>query len=561
MAPADNPFEAFFNLIPTGAALYAPIVDAGGDVVDFRFVRLNPAGQRLLGLPALPANTFREQYPHSVPTGIFAQYREAYLTGQSSTYDVPYAGDGIDTYFRLVAQRSGELLIVNFTDMADLPRSAVEDSLRLDRARAQQAGAEAKRQRAELQVVFEQAPMAMAMLRGPKFLVEWANTRMGQIWGRPLHQLLGRPHFQALPDLAGQGFEQVFATVFETGQPYYLQELLVHIEQAHQSYQGYFNITYQPLYEEQRITGILASALEVTDQVLARQQVQHLNQELATINEELQATNGEYLATNTTLSRVQQQLQQLNQELEERVRVRTQELWELNRQLTRTNVDLDTFVYTASHDLKAPITNIESIALALRDTLPAVVQQDEVVTHLLDLLDKTVGRFQFTIAQLTDISRLQLAQVGPSEPVLLAAVVEDVRLDLTPLLDAAQTKLVIEIASDLVVTFSPANLRSIIYNLLSNAIKYRASDRPSRVQVRATRTAQAVVLAVQDNGLGLSALQQGQLFGLFHRLHTHVEGTGVGLYISKRLIENGGGTIAVESQSDAGTTFTVTFPT
>ncbi|SNR80973.1 PAS domain-containing protein [Hymenobacter mucosus] len=116
-----NPFEAFFDLVPTGAVLYAPVFDADGDLIDFRFVRLNPAGQRLLGLPPEPTKTFREQYPHSVPSGIFAQYRTAYLTGHASTCDVPYEGDGIDTFFRLVAQRSGELLVVNFTDMADFP--------------------------------------------------------------------------------------------------------------------------------------------------------------------------------------------------------------------------------------------------------------------------------------------------------------------------------------------------------------------------------------------------------------------------------------------------------
>ena len=68
------------------------------------------------------------------------------------------------------------------------------------------------------------------------------------------------------------------------------------------------------------------------------------------------------------------------------------------------------------------------------------------------------------------------------------------------------------------------------------------------------------MLTVQDNGLGMSEAQQRQLFGLFQRLHTHVEGTGVGLYITKRLVENGGGTIAVESHVDVGTTFTLTFP-
>jgi signal transduction histidine kinase len=235
-------------------------------------------------------------------------------------------------------------------------------------------------------------------------------------------------------------------------------------------------------------------------------------------------------------------------------------LQESNRQLTRTNVDLDTFVYTASHDLKAPITNIEGILQALRDTLPAAVQQDNTIGHLLNMLDQTVARFQLTITQLTDISRLQVAHVGPAEPVHLATVVEDVRLDLIPALAAAHTHLTVEVAPALLVSFSLANLRSIVYNLLSNAIKYCAPDRPSQVRVRAEQTPHAVVLTVQDNGLGLSELQQRRLFGLFQRLHTHVEGTGVGLYISKRLIENAGGTITVQSQPNEGSTFTVTFP-
>jgi signal transduction histidine kinase len=229
-------------------------------------------------------------------------------------------------------------------------------------------------------------------------------------------------------------------------------------------------------------------------------------------------------------------------------------------QLQRTNNDLDTFVYTASHDLKAPITTIEGILLALREHLPPAAQQDALVAQLLEMLQDTVTRFRTTITQLTDISKLQRAPAGPAEPVQLAAVIEAVRLDLEPDLKAAATQLLVELAPEVVVSFSPANLRSVVYNLLSNAIKYRALDRPSLVRVHAAYDGPAVVLTVQDNGLGLSELQQRQLFGLFQRLHTHVEGTGVGLYLIKRLVENADGTITVQSQPGVGSTFTVTLP-
>jgi signal transduction histidine kinase len=108
--------------------------------------------------------------------------------------------------------------------------------------------------------------------------------------------------------------------------------------------------------------------------------------------------------------------------------------------------------------------------------------------------------------------------------------------------------------------WAPKHLRSIIYNLLSNAIKYRHPARVPDVQLRAAHRGDHVVLEVQDNGLGLTPQQQGKLFGIFSRLHTHVEGTGVGLYTVKRIVENGGGTITVQSQPDVGTTFRVTFP-
>jgi len=68
------------------------------------------------------------------------------------------------------------------------------------------------------------------------------------------------------------------------------------------------------------------------------------------------------------------------------------------------------------------------------------------------------------------------------------------------------------------------------------------------------------VLEVQDNGLGLSAAQQGKLFGMFRRLHDHVPGSGVGLYMVKRIVENAGGVVAVQSEEGVGSTFIVTLP-
>ena len=158
------------------------------------------------------------------------------------------------------------------------------------------------------------------------------------------------------------------------------------------------------------------------------------------------------------------------------------------------------------------------------------------------------------------MSRLQRAFDEPAEELALAPLVAGVVADLTPVLRAAAVELHVAVPAELHVSFAPASLRSIVYNLLSNAVKYRDPQRPAQVWLRAEQQLGAVALTVQDNGLGLTTAQQLRLFQLFQRLHTHVEGTGVGLYMIKRLIDNAGATIAVASTPDVGTTFTVTFP-
>lgn len=159
------------------------------------------------------------------------------------------------------------------------------------------------------------------------------------------------------------------------------------------------------------------------------------------------------------------------------------------------------------------------------------------------------------------MSRLQQADTHPTEAVDLVTIVEDVRLDLAAGLATAGTRLTVDVGACPSLLFAAKHLRSIIYNLLSNAVKYRHPDRPPVVQISCRPGADAtVVLEVEDNGLGLSEGQQARLFGLFQRLHTHVEGTGVGLYMLKRIVDNADGTIAVRSQLGLGTTFTITLP-
>ena len=231
-----------------------------------------------------------------------------------------------------------------------------------------------------------------------------------------------------------------------------------------------------------------------------------------------------------------------------------------NEQLTRVNADLDNFVYTASHDLKGPITNIEGLLQALTAELPAAAWAGDQVPPILAMMQESVDRFKRTIESLTAIIEVQKEPArAPAAPVDVAAVVADVRLDLAPQLAAAGGRLEVHAAGCPPVPFAEKNLRSVVYNLLSNAIKYRAPERPLRVRLTCRAVAGEVVLAVQDNGLGLNVADEGRLFAMFQRLHNHVEGSGIGLYMVKKLVENAGGRVAVQSEVGVGSTFTVHF--
>lgn len=102
-------------------------------------------------------------------------------------------------------------------------------------------------------------------------------------------------------------------------------------------------------------------------------------------------------------------------------------------------------------------------------------------------------------------------------------------------------------------------MRSVVYNLLSNAIKYRHPGRKLKVNIHCELVGDYLLLTISDNGLGLAEEQRSKLFSMFRRFHNHVEGSGVGLYMVKRIVDNAGGKIEVESRLGEGTVFKIYF--
>ena len=506
----------------TGVNVLHPVYGPTGEIEDFAIDYLNPAGQRMSGLAERPGGTLLTCFPHATVAGILGYYRRVYLAGATTVHEVNYQADGLDNYFRLAARRSGDLLVVSFTDTSDQDRSTVEQALRQSQARVQAARAAAEHQRNELRDLVAQAPVAVAVYQGPQHRVAVANAATLAIWDRAWADVRDRPVFEVLPEAADPALVAVFDQVFTTGTPYHAHELATTITRRGQPETVYWNFVFQPdRQSDGRIRGIVSVGTDVSEQVRARHLVEESHRQEQAFNRELTVAN---------------------------------------EGLTRTNVDLDNFIYTASHDLIVPIANIEGLLHALaRELPPAALVGD--VAEMLHLMERATERFRRTIEQLTDVSRLQQAHAQTDTQALLAAVVEEVRLDLLPLVQQTQAQLTVDVPATTSLPLSEKNLRSVVYNLLSNALKYRHPDRAPAVRLTYFRQDQHHVLRVQDNGLGFDVAEvKGKLFGMFQRLHTHVEGSGIGLYMVKKIVENSGGRIDVQSQPGEGTTFTVYFP-
>ncbi|QHT65308.1 HAMP domain-containing histidine kinase [Rhodocytophaga rosea] len=175
------------------------------------------------------------------------------------------------------------------------------------------------------------------------------------------------------------------------------------------------------------------------------------------------------------------------------------------------------------------------------------------------MIHTSIGRFKGTIADLTQISKIGKENAQSGGMVNISDTIEEVLLDMRREMEETGVQLAVDMKECPQISFSKKNLKSVIYNLLSNAIKYRALNGPAHIQVSCHQTPEYVVLSIKDNGLGIDLTKKNKIFAMFTRLHTHVEGIGIGLYMVKKILENAGGRIEVDSKVGEGSTFSVYF--
>ena len=230
------------------------------------------------------------------------------------------------------------------------------------------------------------------------------------------------------------------------------------------------------------------------------------------------------------------------------------------RELEKLNASHETFIYAVSHDLKVPLANMEGLTQHLIETsdelMAAAGKDNQEQKKIAELLNQSINTMRNIINDLAEIAKIEGNYQEKLETIRFHDLIQEVQWTLQDKIQATQAQIHLDIQES-AIEFSRKNLRSILFNFLSNALKYKSPARVPEIRIRTEEKNGFVLLSVRDNGLGITPEKKELLFTRFTRLETEVEGTGIGLYLVKRIIENAGGEVWVESKLGEGSEFIV----
>jgi len=231
------------------------------------------------------------------------------------------------------------------------------------------------------------------------------------------------------------------------------------------------------------------------------------------------------------------------------ITMRIRDLKEQEKLIAEHELLLDTI----SHDIKTPLTSL-GITIEMLKQLPEKGMQR--FPALLEKVENSLMKMQHIIHDLTD-AREHEHRYKPVEELLdFEHIVEDVRLTLAPQIKESKAKIKTEIGFS-EIKYVRRKLRSAVYNLVNNSIKYRAAGRSPEILIKTFTENGYMVIVVSDNGMGIPESELENIFQKYQRVSNLGEGSGIGLYLVKEIIEASGGKITVESKLDEGSIFTL----
>lgn len=232
-----------------------------------------------------------------------------------------------------------------------------------------------------------------------------------------------------------------------------------------------------------------------------------------------------------------------------------EKIMEQNALLAKANTELDRFVYSVSHDLRAPLSSI--LGLTNVYTLTKNQEEKESIIKLISDRANTLDAF---IREILDYSRNSRRTLKLQE-INIRKIIDEVIEELNFMKGFERLSITIKIDPELEVISDHDRLKVILNNLVGNAVKYSDYGKNSFIRISAHSEAEQWIISVEDNGIGIKPEHHERIFDMFYQAHDHSQGSGLGLYIVKETVERMGGEIRMTSVYGLGTTFSLVMPT
>ncbi|MFA9439954.1 ATP-binding protein [Uliginosibacterium sp. sgz301328] len=485
-----------------------------------------------------------------------------------------------------------------------------------------------------LQQWFDQAPGFIALLRGPNHVLEKVNAAYYQLIGH--REVLGRPLFDALPDVRNQGFEQILDTVYRSGEPFSGRNLRVVLQRAPNGplTEAFIDLTYQPVRDANgAVTGIFAQGYDVTEPYRFAQALRDSEERfrlaaesssLGTFDWNIPQGALRFSAEARAIFDVDQEVIHIEDayarihpgdvelvkesidrciasdgeeryEVKHRVvhrngtvrwahvigRVRFEQqkdgsnavgrfigvIWDITEQhqlveaLREADRRKDRFLATLAHELRNPLAPIRQAVHISRS--PNVTERQ--LRWSQDVIERQVEHMALLLDDLLDVSRISQGRLELRKSQVRLADVIDAALETSrPIIEGKRHTLTIDMADhDISLQADPLRLAQVLSNLLANAAKY--TDAGGRIWLSVGADATHVIISVLDNGVGLEPESLPLIFEMFSQVSSVMDrsegGLGIGLALTKGLVDLHGGTIEVMSTGlGKGAEFVVRLP-
>ncbi len=227
-----------------------------------------------------------------------------------------------------------------------------------------------------------------------------------------------------------------------------------------------------------------------------------------------------------------------------------------SQKLKESNKQLEQFAYIASHDFQGPIANLRK----LMEMIDVESIEQTRTQKILEKMQISIDSLDHTLKGLMEVISVRRLSTKNTNPINIQQVFEEVCASIQEHIDHANAAITLDLKEVEQINYPQVHLKSILLNLISNSIKYRDVKRALKINIRTFLSNGIPCLSISDNGLGIDLQKyKKEIFGLFKRFHTHIQGNGVGLYNVKSIIESHGGSIHVTSEVGKGTTFHIQF--